>query len=131
MTGRPGPRCLCVPPATGSDPPAADPLLPDAVWPRPGGPAGVPDAETDPGTDGTDGAIEAVLTVPGTPPGGDGTMAPALTASGEQLLAPLEGDVLAAFGFQVSTAHGDYRFHTGVDVAAPLGAEVGERFPAW
>lgn len=118
-------------PQTGTNGDTGDPLTPDAVWPRPGGPAGVQPEETtdepDPRVALGGGAVDAVVNVPGAGTS-DAQQRPVLTASGEQLLPPLDGDVISAFGFQVSEAHGDYRFHTGIDVAAEVGAEVRAAF---
>lgn len=100
---------------------------PDAVWPRPGGPAGVPPDDNDPRVDLGEGAVEVAVTVPGST--ADGTASgPALTAGGEQLLHPVDGAVIAAFGFRLSQPHGDFRFHPGVDIAAPFGTEVRAAF---
>ncbi|NLJ99943.1 MAG: M23 family metallopeptidase [Clostridia bacterium] len=37
---------------------------------------------------------------------------------------PLEGEILRAFGFTYSPTFNDYRYHRGIDIAAPKGAEV-------
>lgn len=113
-------------PQTGDGPGVTAPPLdglgtPDAVWPRPGGPANV--APEQPGADPSDGSVATVGTVPGTTPSSAGTRPP-LTAAGETMVPPVDGEVLTAFGFRVSEAHGDFKFHTGIDLAAPAGTEV-------
>lgn len=45
-------------------------------------------------------------------------------AAGE-LTWPLEGEVVAGYGFGYSEVHGDWRLHAGVDIAGAAGAAVG------
>ncbi|NLW06644.1 MAG: M23 family metallopeptidase [Clostridia bacterium] len=40
------------------------------------------------------------------------------------LFAPVAGEVAAGYGFTYMPAFGDYRFHPGIDFAAPVGSEV-------
>jgi len=40
------------------------------------------------------------------------------------LAAPVQGQIGARYGFAYAPAFGDYRFHSGVDLAAPAGSQV-------
>ncbi|MDN5347040.1 MAG: hypothetical protein PWP65_604 [Clostridia bacterium] len=76
------------------------------------------------------------VATPAEPPAGSETVPQDIQAqsgitpalSGEKpaplLQLPLPGEVVAGFGFAYAASFGDYRFHPGIDVAAPSGSEI-------
>lgn len=69
-----------------------------------------------PDLQGQSGARLAPATTPGA--------APVKETGQPTLAAPVNGRIVAGYGFAYAPAFGDYRFHGGVDMAAPAGGQV-------
>ncbi|APC09569.1 M23 family metallopeptidase [Neomoorella thermoacetica] len=70
-----------------------------------------------PDLQGQSGARVAPATTPETAPAGKDAGQPALAA-------PVNGQIAVRYGFAYAPAFGDYRFHGGVDLAAPANSQV-------
>jgi murein DD-endopeptidase MepM/ murein hydrolase activator NlpD len=94
------------------------------VTAKPAGSATAP--ETAPGaeTDGRDAGLAQEASTPAPAEAQPGTTGPAAPASLSRLRWPIEGRVARGYGYGFVSAYQDYRFHSGIDLAAAAGTPV-------